>query len=154
MSSFHCFVNERTVSEFFAVSVEALRADFSLLIHGIHWLVALVPWNLHLIVFNDVLLDDGVTGAQGRRLLHCARVEVSLRNKSIVAWNMRSGLRSTNCQLMVLVLLHFRLPRQLGPRVVPVGAEGHLELSVEVAALARVRLTVVAPQWSLTDSYR
>ena len=52
------------ISELLTVGVEALGSDFSFFIHGVHWLVSLVPWNLHLVVFNDVLLDDGVAGAE------------------------------------------------------------------------------------------
>ena len=62
-------------------------------------------------------------------------VEVSLRDESIVAWDVSSGLGRADSQLMMLVGLALRLTGKLGTRVVTMSANRLLELGLEVAAL-------------------
>ena len=52
----------------------------------------------------------------------------------------------------MLVALHLGIVWQLVPGVVAVDANGLLELGLEVAALARVGLTVVAPLRTLAHA--
>ena len=76
-------------------------------------------------------------------------VEVCLRNEAIIAWDVCCGLCCSNSQLMVLISLRLRFSRQFGTWIVPVCSNRLLELSLEVAALRRVGLTVIAPKGSL-----
>ena len=139
--------------EMLAVCVEAVGPERSSLIHSTHRFVSRVPWHFNLIVLNDVLLDNGVAGAERRGLLDGARVEVSLRDEAVVAWNMRCGLGCADCQLVVLVGLRLGLLRQFRSWVMSVGAERFLELSVEVATLRRVSLAIITPQRALRYSH-
>jgi len=132
-----------------AVCVEAVRPELSSLIHGSHRLVSRVPWHFHLIVLNDVLLDNGVSGAQRRGLLHGTRVEVRLRDKTVVAGDMRCRFGCADCQLMVLIDRRFGLLWQFRSWVVPIRAQRHLVLGVEVAALGCISLAIITPQWAL-----
>ena len=111
--------------------------------------MALVSRNLHLVVLNDVLLDDSFSRAKCARLIDCLRVEVCFRDETIVAWNMGRGLRCTNSQFVVLVALLFALAGQLVARVMAVGTYRLLELSLEVSTLAGVRLARVRPEGAL-----
>ena len=108
-------------AEALATGVQAVGSDVSLLVLGIHRLVALVSRNLHLVVLNDVLLDDSLSRAKCARLIDCLRVEVCLGDETIVAWNMSRCLRGTNSQLMVLISLLFALLRQFIARVMAMG---------------------------------
>lgn len=56
--------------------------------------MAAVPWNLHVIVLNDILFDDGLSGGLSKRLLYGSVIHISLGKEPIVAWNMRSHLSS------------------------------------------------------------
>ena len=114
--------------------------------------MSLVAWHLHLIVLNDVLLDDGVAIAERGCLFNSEWVEPGLGDEAIVAGDVCGCLRRAHGQLVVLVHLHFRVSRQLVPWVVAVHADRHLELSLEVAALRRVGLAVVTPHGALRDS--
>ena len=136
-----------------AVCVEAVGPERSSLIHSTHRFVSRVPWHFNLIVLNDVLLDNGVAGAQRRGLLDGARVEVGLRDETVVAWNMRRGFSCADCQLVVLVGLGLGLPWQFRSWVMAVGAVRNLILSVEVATLRRVSLAIIAPQRTLRYSH-
>ena len=135
-----------------ASCVEAVGPERSSLIHSAHRLVSRVPWHFNLIVLNDVLLDNSVASTQRRGLLDSARVEVRLRDETVVAWNMRCSLGCANCQLMMLVGLRLGLAWQFRSWVMAVGAERFLELSVEVATLRRVSLAIITPQRALRYS--
>ena len=130
-------------AEALASSVQAVGSDVTLLVLGIHRLVALVSRNLHLVVLDDVLLDDSLSRAKCARLIDCLRVEVCLGDETIVAWNMSCCLRCTNSQIMVLISLLFAVLGQLSARVMTMGTYRHLELSMKVSTLASVRLTGV-----------
>ena len=108
-------------AEALACSVQAVGSDVTLLVLGIHRLVALVSRNLHLVVLDDVLLDDSLSRAKSACLIDGLRVEVRLGDETIVAWNMGRGLRCTNSQFVVLVALLFALAGQLIARVMAVG---------------------------------
>ena len=56
-----------------------------------------VSGHLDLVVLDDVLLDDSVASAQGGGLVDGVRVEVGLRNESIIAWDVRGCLCRANC---------------------------------------------------------
>ena len=109
--------------EMLAGCVEAVGPERSSLIHSTHRFVSRVPWHFNLIVLNDVLLDNGVAGAQRRGLLDGARVEVGLRDETVVAWNMRRGFGCADSQLVVLIGLGLGLPWQFRSWVMAVGAE-------------------------------
>ena len=104
-----------------------------------------VAWHFDLVVLNDVLLDDRVSGTEGGRLLDSTAVKVRLRDESVVAWDMRGRLRRSNGQLVVLVALGLRVTGQLVAGVVPMRTDRRLELGVEVASLRGVGLAVVTP---------
>ena len=52
------------ISELLALYVQTIGSDDSFLVGAAHGLVALVTWHLHLIVLNNVLLNNGITIAQ------------------------------------------------------------------------------------------
>ena len=122
------------VSELLALYVETVRPDCSLLINSIHWLVALVARNLHLVVLDNILLDNGFAGAQGGCLCSSMVVESSLGDEAIVAWDVRCRFCCAHSQFVVLVASHLSILIQLCTRVVAVRSNGLLELSLEVAS--------------------
>ena len=80
-------------------------------------------------------------------------VKVSLRDESIVAWDVSSSLGGSHGKLVVLVTLRLSLVWQLDSRVVAMGANGCLELSLIVTALGRVGLTVITPDRARGNSH-
>ena len=130
-------------AEALASSLQAVGSDVAFLVEGGHRLVALVTWHLHLVVLDNVLLDDGLSCAKSARLTDCMRVEICLGDETIVTWNVRRSLRCTDSKLVMLIALRLAIGRQLIARVMTVRAERHLELSLEVATLRCVRLARV-----------
>ena len=76
-----------------SLCAEAAWSDGASVINHAHWFVSWVAWELNLIVFNDVLLDDGLSGFLTHWLFDDLCVEVHLRNEAVVAWNMLGYLR-------------------------------------------------------------
>ena len=85
--------------------------------------MARIPRDLHRIVLNHVLLDNGVAGAQSGGLLDGARIEISLGDEAVVAWDVGSRLCCAHGQLVMLVSLRFGLIRQFCAWVMAVGAD-------------------------------
>ena len=137
-----------------AVCVEAVGPERSSLIHSTHRFVSRVPWHFNLIVLNDVLLDNGVSIAEGRSLCNGIFVEVSLGDETIVAWDVSCSFCGSHGELVVLVALRLSFSGKLDARVVTVGTDGSLELGLIVAALRRVGLTVITPDWAGRNRYR
>ena len=79
-------------AEALASRVEAVGPDVAFLVEGSHRLVALVTWHLHLVVLNNVLLDDGLSCAKSACLFNCMRVEICLGDETIVTWNVSRRL--------------------------------------------------------------
>ena len=123
------------VSELLTHRVQTVGSDVSFLVGAAHRLVALVPWHLHRIVLNNVLLNNGIAIAQSRGLGDGTSVKVRLGDEAIVAWDVGGGLGRTNCQLVMLILLHLRLTWEFNTRIVAMCADGLLEFGLEVAAL-------------------
>ena len=94
-------------SEALSIYIQAVGPDHASLVSAICRLVARVPRNLHRIVLNHVLLDNGVTGAQGGGLLDGTRIEVGLGDEAVVAWDVCSRLCRAHCQFVMLVPLRF-----------------------------------------------
>ena len=152
-----CFFSvrvEKVVSELLAHCVQTIRSDSSFLVGAAHGLVTLVAWHLHLIVLNNVLLNNGITIAQSWGLSDGARVEVGLRNETIVAWDVSGGLGRTDRQLVMLIGLALCFTGEFGTRVVAMCANRLLELCLEVAALWSVCLARITPDGALRNGYR
>lgn len=58
--------------------------------------MARVAWHLDTVVLNHVLLDNCVASSERGRLSDSLRVKVSLRDESVIAWDMRRGLRGAH----------------------------------------------------------
>ena len=103
-----CALSQKMIlsSELLAGCVKTVRSDAASLINCIHWLVTLVAWNLHLVVLDNVLLDDGLTSAKSGRLSEGVIIELSLWNEAIVTWDVSRGFRCSNSELMVLISCH------------------------------------------------
>ena len=96
-------------SELLSICFQTVRSGHTSLVDSVCRLVARVPRNLHLIVLNHVLLDNGLTVAKGGRLLDSGRVEVSLGDEAVVAGDVSRGLCRAHSQFMMFIALHFRL---------------------------------------------
>jgi len=134
---------DRRSTEALSSSVEAVGSDVTLLVQSVHRLVTLVSRHLHLVVLNDVLLDDGLTSAESASLLDSLRVEIGLGDEAIVAGDVRRRLRRAHSQLVVLVALNLAIQWQLIAWLVAMSTKRLLELSLEVATLGSVSLTRV-----------
>lgn len=64
--------------------------------------MALVPRQLDLIIFNNVLLNNRVANVLDLALIPGFIVEVGLRNETSVAWNVACCFRGSNVQLVSL----------------------------------------------------
>ena len=141
-------------SEGFTICVKTVGSESSPFIYSIHWFCTGVAWHFDLVVLNDVLLDNGVSIAEGRSLCNGIVVEVSLGDETIVAWDVSCSFCGSHGELVVLVALRLSIRGKLDARVVTVGADGSLELGLIVAALGRVSLTVITPDWAGRNRYR
>jgi len=89
-----------------------------------HGLVTTVSGELDLVIFNYILLKNGLPVLPIQtRLLKCLRIEVTLGNESVVARNVGSSLSSSHGQLMHLIGLLFGVSRQKIGGIVTVLAE-------------------------------
>ena len=82
--------------EAFTLSGEAAWSYRSSVVNHTHWLVAQVPWDLHRLVLNDVLLNNGSSNIGASGLLPSQLIHISLGDEPIVAGNVRSYLRGSN----------------------------------------------------------
>jgi hypothetical protein len=106
------------------LAVEAGRTGISAVVDCAHGLVATVSGKLDLVIFNYILLKNGLPVlALQTRLLECLRIEITLRDKSVVAGNVGSSLSSSHGQLVHLIGLLCGVSRQKVARVVPILAE-------------------------------
>ena len=113
--------------------------------------MALVAWDLHLVVLNHVLLNDSLACAQSRCLSSGQIVEASLGDETIVAWDMRGRLGSSYGQFVMLITLRLSLSWKLCSWIVAIDSNRLLKLCLEVASLGGVGLSWVAPDGSLGD---
>lgn len=81
-----------------------------------------ISWNPYCMVFYDILLDYCVPCALADRLFVGQLIYLSLRNKPIVAWDVRGHLGCSHCELIILVSLLGSFKRQVVPWVVSVFA--------------------------------
>ena len=78
--------------KFFTRSAQTTGSDNTLLVDAIHGLVPRIPWHLHLVVLNHVLLNNGVASGKCAGLFDSKRVEVGLGDEAIVSGNVSCGL--------------------------------------------------------------
>ena len=65
--------------------------------------MALVAWQLHLVVLDNVLLDDGLSRAKLTSLTNCLRIVICSWDEAVIAWNMGGCLSGSCSQLVILV---------------------------------------------------
>ena len=82
-----------------------------------------ISWNPYRMVLYDILLDYCVSCALAYRLFLGQLIDFSLRDKPIVAWDVRGHLGCAHCELIILVGLFSGFKRQVVPWVVSVLAD-------------------------------
>ena len=85
----------------FAHSSEAGGSKDASVVDHTHWLMAAVPRNADLVIFNDILLNYGLSGRLTLALDNCIRVDVSAREEPIVTRNVRSSFSCSNAKEMI-----------------------------------------------------
>ena len=90
------------VVESLAVCLKTVRTRHAPIINSAHGFVALVAWQLDLVVINDILFHDCVAALATLqlRLAECVLVEVTLWNVAVVAWNVRGYLSGAHGQVV------------------------------------------------------
>ena len=139
----------RGCSEMFTSSTETWRSSSAFIIYRVHWLVPRISWQFNLIVFNDVLLDNGVSVSSELWLYYSVWIEVSLWNESVVAWDMRGRLCRSHRQFVMLIVRSCCICTQFVSRVMTICSHWLVVFSVEIAYLGAVGLTIDAPFWPL-----
>jgi phage shock protein PspC (stress-responsive transcriptional regulator) len=67
--------------------------------------VALVAWHTQVLVFDNVLLDNGLPGGVALGLSDSFGVQVSLWNVAIIAWNVIGDLSTSLTEFIIFIIL-------------------------------------------------
>jgi hypothetical protein len=97
--------------------------------------VTTITGHLYLVVLDDVLLDDGVSGLVTLALLQSSGVQVSLWNKPIVSRNVVGDLGSSHGEFLNLVLHLLGLFVKFLSGVLSISSEINRVLSYKVRPL-------------------
>ena len=116
--------------------------------------MAFVPWDLHRVVFNDVLLDYGSSGIVAAALFESVGVEISLGNESVVTGDVVCNLGCTHGEFVLLILHLVAILVELLTWVGSISSERNSVLRLEIAPLARVSFSGEAPGWLLRFAWR
>ena len=88
-----------------------------------------------MLVFYDVLLDEGGSGLQALALSHCVIVDLSVWEESAVAWNMLGDFLGTNRELIFFVAGNgVRIVGQQVSWIVSKCSDSLVELSIVAAS--------------------
>jgi hypothetical protein len=72
--------------------------------------VSAVAWQTHVVVLNNILLDNGLSCFVAKCLFNSLIINVSSRKESNIAWNVSSRLGSPNTKYLIgikaLTLIH------------------------------------------------
>ena len=90
-------------SKLLSSCVKTVWSNITFLIASIHWLVTLISWQLNLIVFDNILFDDGLSCAKLSSLSYSSRVVICFRDEAVISWNVRSSFSCSCGQFMVFV---------------------------------------------------
>ena len=117
--------------------------------------MAAVAWDFGVLVFNDVLLDEGGPCVHALALLDGVVVDLSVWQESTVTWDVPRHFLGSDRKFIFFVAGHARrFVWQQVSGVVPKGSESLVELSIVAASRGAVGLSVCAPLWSLRhDSF-
>ena len=107
--------------------------------------MALISWQFDTIVLDNVLLDNGSSVSFHLWLFNSKWVEISFRDKSIVAWNVSSCLGSSHSQFVMLIIHSCRVNCQFVLGVRTKCTMWLCVFRVEVSSLRAVSLTIFAP---------
>jgi len=110
--------------------------------------VAFVSGQLHLVIFNDILFNDGVSFAGALSVSHSSGVDVCPWDEAIVARDVAGGLGGANSEVVEFIFLLGVSQIQLVSGVLAVGAVGDVVLSLEEAPLRGVGLSGQTPKGS------
>jgi hypothetical protein len=133
--------------EAFSLRVEAVGAGDTSVVDCGHGFVALVAWQFHLVVLNNILLDDCVTALRvfEFRLGKSFSIEVALRDETIVAGDVRCHLGSSHGQVMAGVGLLISLVGQLLAGVASVRSVRQIVFRREVGTAGSIGFTGQTP---------
>ena len=84
--------------------------------------MALVAWQLHLVVLDNVLLDDGLSCAKLTCLTNCLRIVICSWDEAVIAWNMGGCLSGSCSQFVILVESLCGISRELIPWIMPISS--------------------------------
>lgn len=126
--------------------VETVGSGDTAIVDSAHRLVALVAWQLHLVIFDDILLNDRVAVlALELRLGQSMLIEVALGDETIVAGDVSGHLGGAHGQVVGRVALLSRVRGKLVTGVASVWTIRQVVFSGEVRTAGSVGLTGQAP---------
>jgi hypothetical protein len=133
--------------EWLAGCTQALWSYASSVVDHAHGLMALVARQLDMLIFNDILFNDGLSQLLSLRLLQSRCVNVCVGNKATVSWNVSCHFLSAHCQSIRCVLLLDWLGSQNFSWVITICTYVGVELSVVLSSWRTVTDSVDTPCW-------
>ena len=95
-----------------------------------------ISWQLNFVVLDDILLDNCVSGFILQfRLFNCFRVEIALRDVTIVAWDMTCHFSSAHSEFVNFISQFCCIMRKFAARVVSLLAETAMIFSLKECSL-------------------
>lgn len=134
MFKFEIATNGGSTSERLSLRLEAVWPERASIVDNTHGLVAGIARQSDRVIFDNVLLDDGLTSCIELRLCLAFLVDVGLRNEAVVTRDMLGHFSSADGELVDLIRSFGCVGRQDASRVVAMLAERVGELGHIVAA--------------------
>ena len=78
--------------ESFSFGREASWSEITSVVDNTCWFMALISWKSNALIFNNVLLNDGISDRFTFRLADSFLVYINVGYETIVAWNMMGNL--------------------------------------------------------------
>ena len=136
--------------ESFPFSPKAQRARVASIVKCWHWNVTAVAWKLHTVIFNNILLNNCVSGLSFKFwLCESLFIKVTLRYESIVPWYVCGDFRSSHWQVMDFIGHFWWITRQLVARIMTILAIWVSKFSCKVGAFRRISFSWQTPQRTL-----
>jgi len=135
------------------MSSEAAWPQSTSVVDGWHWLVTLVSWYAQVLVFYNILFDDGLSSSLRCWLVQGLLIQVGLWDIAIVTWDVASDLGSSNAQFIVFIILFIMIFIKFRSWIWSISSKSSLGFSVVELSLWSVSNSWQAPLRSLRHSF-
>lgn len=90
--------------KFLSLCAEALWPENTSVVNYTHSIMAIVPWNFNMLVFNDVLLNDCFSQFGAIGLLDSLFIYLSVWNESTIPWDVFCNLLGSNWHFVMHII--------------------------------------------------